>query len=88
MIHICRCSCNGVGENESTLGIIKPDGVLGNYTDSIKNAIVGAGFKISKEKRVILDDKSAATFYSEHAEKAFFENLIKYMTRYLFKLHH
>lgn len=73
----------GSENKEKTLAIIKPDGLLGNYTDDIKKTIVESGFSIFKEKRVQLDEDTAARFYAEHSSKNFFASLVKYMTRYL-----
>lgn len=61
--------------------MIKPDGVLGNYTYRIKNAILESGFHIFKERMVQLDEDSAASFYAEHSTKSFFSSLVKYITR-------
>ncbi|KAK4772219.1 hypothetical protein SAY86_013994 [Trapa natans] len=69
----------GIGR-EATLAIIKPDGLLGNYTETIKATIAHSGFKISREKVVQLDEEGAASFYAEHSTKKFFHGLIKYMT--------
>lgn len=74
---------NGSAEEE-TLGMIKPDGLLGNYTERIKRVIIESGFSISKEITTQLDEELASTFYAEHSSKGFFPNLIKYMTRYLY----
>lgn len=67
---------------ERTLAIIKPDGLIGNYTDDIKRTIVEYGFSIFKEKIVQLDQATVEKFYAEHSSKCFFSRLIKYMTRY------
>lgn len=67
-------------KTEKTLAIIKPDGLLGNYTDDIKRTIVEYGFRIFKEKTVQLDEATVESFYAEHSSKNFFANLIKYMT--------
>ncbi|KAK4267176.1 hypothetical protein QN277_023992 [Acacia crassicarpa] len=71
---------NGSKNKEKTLAIIKPDGLLGNYTDDIKKTILESGFCILKEKRVQLDEDTVASFYAEHSSKNFFASLIKYMT--------
>ncbi|XP_059455850.1 probable nucleoside diphosphate kinase 5 isoform X1 [Corylus avellana] len=76
----CRSSSNESTHMEKTLAMIKPDGVFGNYTDRIKNAILGSGFSIFKEMIVQLDEDSAATFYAEHSSKSFYSSLVKYMT--------
>lgn len=67
---------------DKTLALIKPDGLLGNYTDKIKNVILGSGFVIRDEMTLQLDEDRVASFYSEHSSKSFFHSLIKYMTRY------
>ncbi|KAJ0006827.1 hypothetical protein Pint_29180 [Pistacia integerrima] len=67
-------------EREKTLAMVKPDGVLGNYTDEIKRVILESGFNIFKEKISQLDEEQTATFYAEHSSKSFFSSLIKYMT--------
>ncbi|GMI86049.1 hypothetical protein like AT1G17410 [Hibiscus trionum] len=74
------CSSNGSGEKERTLGMIKPDGISGNYTDRIKQVILESGFEISKEMVIQLDEENAAEFYAEHSSRSFFTNLIRYMT--------
>jgi nucleoside-diphosphate kinase len=67
---------------QKTLAIIKPDGLLGNYTDDIKRTVLEYGFNIIKEKIVQLDDATVKRFYAEHSSKSFFSSLVKYMTRY------
>jgi hypothetical protein len=67
---------------QKTLAIIKPDGLLGNYTDDIKRTILEYGFNIVKEKTVQLNDATVKRFYAEHSSKSFFSSLVKYMTRY------
>ncbi|KAJ6389336.1 hypothetical protein OIU77_027636 [Salix suchowensis] len=60
--------------------MIKPDGLLGNYTERIKDVIVDYGFSILREITTQLDQDSASRFYAEHSSKRFFPSLIKYMT--------
>ncbi|KHN39615.1 Nucleoside diphosphate kinase [Glycine soja] len=76
----CSSSTHGSLETEKTFAIIKPDGLLGNYTDDIKRTIVEYGFRILKEKIVQLDEGTVKSFYAEHSSKSFFSSLIKYMT--------
>ncbi|TKY64246.1 nucleoside diphosphate kinase 5 [Spatholobus suberectus] len=76
----CSSSTNGSMKMEKTLAIIKPDGLLGNYTDDIKRTIVDYGFRIFKEQIVQLDEATMKSFYAEHSSKSFFSSLIKYMT--------
>ncbi|KAI4355415.1 hypothetical protein L6164_004191 [Bauhinia variegata] len=65
---------------ERTLAIVKPDGLLGNYTDDIKKTIIEYGFSIAEEKLVQLDEDNVRRFYAEHSSKSFFSNLVTYMT--------
>ncbi|XP_004510516.1 probable nucleoside diphosphate kinase 5 isoform X2 [Cicer arietinum] len=76
-------SCSSINESmkaQKTLAIIKPDGLLGNYTDDIKRTILEYGFSIVKEKIVQLDEAGVKIFYAEHSSKSFFSSLVKYMT--------
>ncbi|WCJ39392.1 Nucleoside diphosphate kinase family protein [Euphorbia peplus] len=68
------------GSEEETLAMIKPDGLFGNHTDTIKKVIVESGFSIYKEIITQLDQERASTFYAEHSSRGFFPDLIKYMT--------
>lgn len=78
----CRSLTDASLEREKTLAMIKPDGLLSNYTDEIKRVILESGFNIFKEKIIQLNEEQTATFYAEHSSKSFFTSLIKYMTRY------
>ncbi|XP_017629412.1 probable nucleoside diphosphate kinase 5 [Gossypium arboreum] len=81
LIIVLRCYSSTVrGEKERTLGIIKPDGLSGNYTNRIKQVILESGFEISKEMVIQLDEQDATNFYAEHSSKIFFTDLIRYMT--------
>lgn len=77
-------SSSGSEEKEKTLAMIKPDGLLGNYTERIKEVIMDYGFSILREITAQLDQDSASSFYAEHSSRSFFPSLIKYMTRYLY----
>ncbi|XP_044495083.1 probable nucleoside diphosphate kinase 5 isoform X2 [Mangifera indica] len=76
----CRSLTDASLEREKTLAMIKPDGLLSNYTDEIKRVILESGFNIFKEKIIQLNEEQTATFYAEHSSKSFFTSLIKYMT--------
>ena len=66
--------------NNRTLAIIKPDGVSKNLIGQIITKITEAGFKIKAMKMVRLTKDSAGGFYEVHKERAFFNDLIEYMT--------
>ncbi|KAJ0546353.1 putative nucleoside-diphosphate kinase [Helianthus annuus] len=67
-------------ESELTLAIVKPDGISGNYSSSIRNIILQSGFTIQTQATLHLDEHTVTTFYAEHSTKTFFPSLIKYIT--------
>ncbi|OVA08325.1 Nucleoside diphosphate kinase [Macleaya cordata] len=75
-----RYPCYASIEKEKTLAMIKPDGLLGNYTDKIKKVILESGFSILREMKVQLDEANVTLLYAEHSSRSFFHSLIKYMT--------
>jgi len=66
--------------NDKTLAIIKPDAVNDKKAGEIITMISQAGFKIKAMRLVKLTKESAEGFYEIHKGKAFFEELIDYMT--------
>ncbi|XP_078165895.1 nucleoside diphosphate kinase family protein isoform X1 [Carex rostrata] len=78
--HLLFSVCQNHEIKERTLAIIKPDGVQGNYSDEIKEAILELGFEIVHESKFQLDYERASLFYAEHSGKSFFQSLISYMT--------
>ena len=66
--------------NDKTLAIIKPDAVNDKKAGEIITMISLAGFKIKAMRLVKLTKESAEGFYEIHKGKAFFEELIDYMT--------
>ena len=66
--------------SNKTLAIIKPDAVSDNKIGEIITMISKAGFKIKAMKMVKLTKASAEGFYEIHRGKAFFDELIEYMT--------
>ncbi|PIA43107.1 hypothetical protein AQUCO_02000508v1 [Aquilegia coerulea] len=81
LLLLCSCrshSDDASTEKESTLAMIKPDGL--NYTDDVKRIVNDFGFSILRELTVQLDEDEVKVFYSEHSKRSFFPNLVKYMT--------
>ena len=66
---------------ERTLSIIKPDAVAKNVIGEIYSRFEAAGFKIVGAKMLHLDADLAGGFYAVHKERAFFGELIQFMTR-------
>lgn len=65
---------------ERTFSIIKPDATRRNLTGKINALLEDAGLRIVAQKRVRLTKDQAETFYGVHAERAFFNDLVAFMT--------
>jgi len=63
-----------------TLAILKPDAVQKKYIGQIITKITEAGFKIKAMKMIRLSKNSAEGFYEVHKERAFYSDLVDYMT--------
>ena len=65
---------------EHTLSIIKPDAVGQNVIGQIASRFEAAGLQIVAMKMLQLDDDLAGGFYAEHKERAFYKDLVGFMT--------
>ena len=65
-----------------TLSIIKPDAVKRNVTGEINSLIEKNDMKIVAQKMIHLSIEDAKKFYGVHKERAFFDDLCKYMISY------
>ena len=65
---------------EQTLSIIKPDAIERNLEKEIKNTFVNKGFKILKEKKIMLEKSEAEEFYKVHQTKPFYNDLCEYLS--------
>jgi len=63
-----------------TLAILKPDAVQKKYIGQIITKITESGFKIKAMKMIQLSKNSAEGFYEVHKERAFYRELVDYMT--------
>jgi nucleoside-diphosphate kinase len=66
---------------ERTFTIIKPDAVEAGYSGAIITAIESAGFRLMGMKKRIMRRQEAEVFYAVHRDKAFFSDLMAYITR-------
>ena len=65
---------------EQTLSIIKPDGVEKNLIGEILRRFEAAGLEIVAARMLHLDRERAEGFYAVHRERAFFQDLVAYMS--------
>ncbi|KAG2778789.1 hypothetical protein PC129_g1466 [Phytophthora cactorum] len=66
---------------ESTLGLIKPNAACKpEAVAEILRMINLFGFKVERQRRLLLSRDQAGTFYAEHRGKVFFETLLEFMT--------
>ncbi len=65
---------------EQTLSIIKPDAVQHNQIGEILEYIENAGLHVVGSKMVQLTTDQAKAFYAVHKDKAFFNDLVVFMT--------
>ena len=65
---------------ERTLSIIKPDATRRNLTGTINKIIEDNGLRIIAQKRILLSEDKAKKFYEVHSDKAFYNNLVEYMS--------
>lgn len=63
-----------------TLTIIKPDAVARNLTGRIFARLEEEGFRIRAVRMMHLTEKQAREFYAVHAERPFYESLVRFMT--------
>jgi nucleoside-diphosphate kinase len=65
---------------ERTLILIKPDAVRRRLAAEILGRIEARGFEIRAGRLVTVDRALAGEHYAEHAEKAFFSELVDFIT--------
>ena len=65
---------------ERTFSIIKPDATRRNLTGQINARLEAAGLRIVAQKRKQLTQGEAEAFYSVHAERPFYDDLVAFMT--------
>ncbi len=65
---------------ERTLSIIKPDATRRNLTGTINKIIEDSELRIIAQKRIKLSKDTAEKFYEVHNDKAFYNDLVEYMS--------
>ncbi|MAZ30615.1 MAG: nucleoside-diphosphate kinase [Flavobacteriales bacterium] len=63
-----------------TFTMLKPDAIQNGYIGAILEKINSAGFRIVAMKMTRLTKSDAEAFYSVHADRPFFRELVEYMT--------
>ena len=64
---------------ETTLAIIKPDGVANFHSGQIINLIELNDFSISAMHKIMMSREEAEGFYAVHNKRSFFNELVEYM---------
>ncbi|MBK5911841.1 nucleoside-diphosphate kinase [Rhodothalassium salexigens] len=65
---------------ERTLSIIKPDATRRNITGKVLAMLEEAGLRVVAQKRLQMTKEQAEAFYAVHKERAFFGDLVSFMT--------
>jgi nucleoside-diphosphate kinase len=65
---------------ERTLSIVKPDGVSANLIGAVYSRFEEAGLKVIGARMLQLSQREAEGFYGVHRERAFFADLVRYMS--------
>ena len=65
---------------ERTFSIIKPDATRRNITGAVTNMLEKAGLRVVASKRIRMTRDQAEGFYAVHRERAFFNDLVAFMT--------
>ena len=63
-----------------TFSIIKPDATRRNLTGAVTKMLEDAGLRIVASKRIQMTREQAEGFYAVHRERAFFNDLVAFMT--------
>jgi nucleoside-diphosphate kinase len=65
---------------ERTFSIIKPDAVAANHIGGVTAKLEAAGLRVIASKMMRLTEAQAKAFYAVHAERPFYNDLVKFMT--------
>jgi len=65
---------------QRTFSIIKPDATNRNLTGAINAVFEKAGLRVVAQKRMLMTQAQAETFYGVHRERPFFGELVTFMT--------
>ncbi len=65
---------------EETLIVLKPDSVSKGFVGEILSRFEKRGFKIKRLQMLTMSNAQAQDFYSVHKEKAFFGELVSFIT--------
>ncbi|MBD2769551.1 nucleoside-diphosphate kinase [Hymenobacter sp. BT664] len=63
-----------------TFTMIKPDAVQENHIGGILHMMEEGGFRIVELQKLLLTPERAGQFYAVHAERPFYNDLVKYMS--------
>ena len=69
-----------MSDEQTTLVLVKPDGVQRGLMGQILSRFESKGLRIVGARMIQVDENLARTHYVEHVEKPFFPNLLKFIT--------
>jgi nucleoside-diphosphate kinase len=67
-------------ETQSTLVLIKPDGVRRRLVGEVIRRLENKGYEIEQMRLITVDDDLAKRHYEEHTDKPFFAELVSFIT--------
>ena len=73
--------------SNTTLMMIKPDAVENGHIGDILQKVLSSGFQIKALKLTQLSLNDAERFYKIHKERAFFNDLVSFMSREIGRAH-
>lgn len=65
---------------ERTFSIVKPDAVAKNAIGTVVGKLEEGGLKVIGQKMIRMTEAQAREFYSVHAERPFYNDLVAFMT--------
>ena len=65
---------------ESTLVMVKPDGVARGLVGEIVSRFESKGLSLAKIRKLTIDEPLARRHYAEHIDKPFFSELLEFIT--------
>jgi nucleoside-diphosphate kinase len=66
--------------HQSTFIMVKPDGVRRRLVGEVITRLEGKGLRLDAMRMLTIDDDLAKRHYAEHVDRAFFDDLVEFIT--------